>query len=66
MYSDVRIPESCQELWQQCQDMLVDLVQHLPVKTKSLILPSQSTLDFNNKQSFYCFFKLAHDIKINL
>ena len=54
MYSDVRIPESCQELWQQCQDMLVDLVQHLPVKTKSLILPSQSTLDFNNKQSFYC------------
>lgn len=53
MYSDSHIPEQCLALWQECQDLLSEIILSAPAKKTSLTLTSQSTLDFNHAQSLY-------------
>ncbi|MDH5485565.1 MAG: cyclic nucleotide-binding domain-containing protein [Gammaproteobacteria bacterium] len=53
MFSDSPVPQTSQDLWQHCHQLLSGLIAGAPVKTASLTLPTESTLDFNNNQSLY-------------
>lgn len=53
MYSEDQISEQSEEIWQDCQQLLTELISQVPVKTESLKITARQTLDFDKGKTFY-------------
>jgi len=52
MYHNLIIPESCDELWQECQSLVSDLLKDCTIKSTNLIIDAENPIDLKGNSLY--------------
>jgi len=52
MYHNLIVPESCDELWQECQSLIPDLLKDCTIKSENLIINADNPIDPHSKSIY--------------